>query len=566
MMVKVKKIWNSIFNFINKTNPFFIALILFLFFIVSGIVAMKFIVLGADMGELCNNPLRVLTGELPYRDFWLLFSPGEVYVPALIYKIFGINTDILINTFIIISALTAVFSFYVGKYLLKTNAAAFIFSLLFYFLSVISRYEGPGYNHLYLTFLLLSFFFITKHFNTNNLNHLFFAGLFAGIAFFFRVYEVGGAILGFTAALIIHNYFIKNELRISLKNLIIFILGIMVIPALTLLIFYNIAPKMLSEIVFESVKNGTSMNLPMFAYLQDFKPEFMADWNGLVEQGKIVLILKLLVKLSWLICAILQIILVWIGVLFLFLYIKTKPDKMELSITLILFLWSLFSYPKGLGRSSLSHFAPSTCPMALFICFATINVLRKKNISFGKLEKIITMSGTIVIIILLFSIMSSYSKQLNLRDKYIYTIPTERGTIRHKEKIYIDGIDSALKIIYRQTKPDDYIFVTPWDAPPFYVLTGRRNPTYYDSMNDLLVRPSDEKQRQLCKDLIEHNTKLIIHDPNTGYEPEQRFYVACKIIQEFIVKNYTFKGVYGKYLIYEKKDSLIIGDKIYRLN
>jgi hypothetical protein len=33
--------------------------------------------IGGDMAEYLNNAFRVVQGQLPYRDFWLLFPPGK---------------------------------------------------------------------------------------------------------------------------------------------------------------------------------------------------------------------------------------------------------------------------------------------------------------------------------------------------------------------------------------------------------------------------------------------------------------------------------------------------------
>ena len=44
-----------------------------------------FLLIGTWLQYL-NNPVRILRNQVPYKDFWLLFPPGEVLIPALIYK------------------------------------------------------------------------------------------------------------------------------------------------------------------------------------------------------------------------------------------------------------------------------------------------------------------------------------------------------------------------------------------------------------------------------------------------------------------------------------------------
>jgi hypothetical protein len=42
-------------------------------------------------GKAINNALRILDGDVPYRDFWTMYAPGHFYVGALLFKLFGIH-------------------------------------------------------------------------------------------------------------------------------------------------------------------------------------------------------------------------------------------------------------------------------------------------------------------------------------------------------------------------------------------------------------------------------------------------------------------------------------------
>src|SRR5574340_868563 len=44
-----------------------------------------------DEGIICHGAERVLAGEVPYRDFWTAYSPGQFYVLAALYRVFGAN-------------------------------------------------------------------------------------------------------------------------------------------------------------------------------------------------------------------------------------------------------------------------------------------------------------------------------------------------------------------------------------------------------------------------------------------------------------------------------------------
>ena len=147
---------------INQLNPWIIVISLYCFLILISILIKDSLPLACDIGEYVNNPLRILNGEKPYRDFWLLFSPGEVYFPAIIYKIFGVNTDILRIVTILTSCVSAVIVFRIAYRILQNNIYSAITTLLFFYSSVIFYYEGPDYINLYLTFILLSTLFLIK--------------------------------------------------------------------------------------------------------------------------------------------------------------------------------------------------------------------------------------------------------------------------------------------------------------------------------------------------------------------------------------------------------------------
>lgn len=62
----------------DNINPLLLAMILFMIFLLLLVTTHNLRTAEGDLAEYLNNPLRVINGELPYRDFWLLFPPGVV--------------------------------------------------------------------------------------------------------------------------------------------------------------------------------------------------------------------------------------------------------------------------------------------------------------------------------------------------------------------------------------------------------------------------------------------------------------------------------------------------------
>ncbi len=60
----------------------FLLFLYYLFFINKGIVIY-------DEGYYAHTAERIINGEIPYKDFFIQFTPGYFYILALFYKLFG---------------------------------------------------------------------------------------------------------------------------------------------------------------------------------------------------------------------------------------------------------------------------------------------------------------------------------------------------------------------------------------------------------------------------------------------------------------------------------------------
>ena len=55
-----------------------------------------------DEGFAVFDSARILNGDLPYRDFWAVYPPGQIYAIAAVYKLFGTSllTSRVYHTFV----------------------------------------------------------------------------------------------------------------------------------------------------------------------------------------------------------------------------------------------------------------------------------------------------------------------------------------------------------------------------------------------------------------------------------------------------------------------------------
>lgn len=545
---------------VDNLNPLFLTGALFMIFLLLPLVTYNRSTAAGDMAEYINNPLRVINGDLPYRDFWLLFPPGEVFLPAFIYKIFGLNINILLISSLIITACVAIFSFILGRSIFKDNFFSVISAILVFFNGITYHNLGYAYIHMYFLLLLISAFFFIRYLRNSSVIELFLTGIFVGLAFLFRFYEVGAAFLAFYLVIFIYSKIDGKPLSHAIKSSAFFCGGVLLVVSVASLALIEIWQPMVKEIVMESVLHGTSMNLTYFNDSIRYLGHIFVDLKGAWKTGSIFQIAKFIYHLAKFINVtlshLLPFLLVSISIWYL---IGKKLKKSDKVLVLSFLLWGMFTFPKALGRSSMSHLAHSITPLFFLLIFFLQKSIKKFEENKIFLEKFITY-GLVVITTLLLIPLPLYFVRTGyalVKPEPHYEVSTKYGTLLFEDGSEAEDVNKVINFINKNTEEGDYIFVTPWFAPPFYALTNRKDPTYFDSLIDLVARPSDEKQIKVCNDLLKMDTKLIVHYASWGFDnkEERQFLNTCLMLQRCIEKNFELVEKYGHYWIYVPKKS-----------
>ncbi|MFO7581596.1 hypothetical protein, partial [Guyparkeria sp.] len=107
-----------------------------------------------DLAEYLNNAYRVTLGEQPYLDFWLLFPPGEVFLPAAVLAAAGGNLNVVMAWNLLQSAVIAALFGALARRLRAPWWAAALTGILFLFSSALAiKAGGLCYGHSYLLLL-----------------------------------------------------------------------------------------------------------------------------------------------------------------------------------------------------------------------------------------------------------------------------------------------------------------------------------------------------------------------------------------------------------------------------
>ncbi|MGB9735860.1 MAG: hypothetical protein ACPL1H_06490 [bacterium] len=175
--------------------------------------------LSADEGIFLYGAKRVLDGQIIYRDFFSHFFPGNYYLLALIYKIFGYSFAAAREAAIIIDSFINVMVFYLSYKALKAWYA--IIPPLFFM--ILGFPNWIQFSHYWTSelFLILSLIFFLWYLEKEKLLYLYISGFLIGITtLFLQMPGVYGGIL-FLLALVL----IKRKSNKLLSTILVFILS-----------------------------------------------------------------------------------------------------------------------------------------------------------------------------------------------------------------------------------------------------------------------------------------------------------------------------------------------------
>ncbi len=139
-----------------------------------------------DSGREMDLPLRLLRGELLYRDINYLYTPFSPYFNSLLYRLFGIHQDVLLASGIFFSILITVLCYRIARRILDPSDAAIATMaviLLCVFKPSGNLISPYGYSALHGTAMALgTLLFSLRYAEKRSLGELIMAGVMIGLA------------------------------------------------------------------------------------------------------------------------------------------------------------------------------------------------------------------------------------------------------------------------------------------------------------------------------------------------------------------------------------------------
>ena len=153
--------------------------------IIGVLVQLPGLVVGPTSGKTINNALRILDGEIPYRDFWTMYAPGHFYLAALLLKVFGVHIWVLGAAHVTLVAIDAALLYIVTRRLGLARSAACVVAaslimMMWSFGPSLTSYEPV------LAFLLPAIDRAIVYAQTGRASALVVAGLLCGVGAWFK--------------------------------------------------------------------------------------------------------------------------------------------------------------------------------------------------------------------------------------------------------------------------------------------------------------------------------------------------------------------------------------------
>jgi hypothetical protein len=518
-----------------------------------------------DEGIVLYGAVSVLEGYIPYKDFWYIYSPGNLYFLALSFKIFGpsiILTRIL-NIITLFSVLICTNK--ITKDLVSDKISILIsFILITLWLGLSQIFSVLS---LPLLFTLLASISLITYFDRKQPYLLISSGIFTGLVSIFRIDFGLYTFLSITLTLIAYNHKfysgldfqpIKSLLK-SLKSWGIY-LGSFILSVLPVVIYF-LAVVPISDLYSQLVTFPTQI-YPVYRNLP-----YPTPFTIPIPSLHLVPILEFLNNLtSVLIFYFPFLIYFTTSVYVLFKLIKGKfGTKRDWIAILLLFLGIFFlSHSSVRPDPSYVHIFSTMIPAILlfsYICSEIFKVgdVLKSNIKFKKTSHILLKFFIIYVVL-----ASFFTHTIHFQDdntKIWSSMGLERG-----EGIYVthqEDLIDAVKFIQQNVPLNEKIFVgnTHHDkifinSAMFYFLAQRNSGTRYVDFEPGVVT-TRIVQQEMIGELQKNNVRYIVLWNGDYFYESNKSNQSSEItdLDDFIKTNFVPIKTYGNYSIYKKKIS-----------
>jgi 4-amino-4-deoxy-L-arabinose transferase-like glycosyltransferase len=438
-----------------------------------------------DEGILLQGAVRILQGQVPYRDFFSFYTPAGYYVYAALFKVFGTSIVVARATLIAYAAFFASVTYLLARRAGSRTQSAFAACLLT-LICLPSRF-AVLHNWDSTVAAVLALYCAVRYLENNSAWRLLLCGFFAGATLMLEQSKGAGLLLGLTiAAAALYRL---EPRRHSLHQLFWLSLGTLA-PVATVLVYFASHGALLPMLRAWTwpLQHYTSVNRLPYGFLQWLPVRDVLRTSHLLDGG-----ITLLVLLATCVTAALPIVLLgaWSVVLtrLLLRKIELRADA-RFAVLHGAVLFGVFAATLATGRADFYRLAY----MAPLFFFAIPSLADGRLLGIPTLAKLQPFTGSLLgaAFVLCGLLLTTSARQAS------YRLDTPRGPIR------TSAPDSILPYLDAHVAPGAKLLVYPY-VPLYSFLSGTLSPTQFEYLQAGMNTPAQ----------FEEARRLLERDPNT---------------------------------------------------
>jgi len=483
--------------------------------------------------------IRILNGQVLYKDFFSMNSPGNYYLIAGLFKLFGVKNLLVVMSTLATFSLIVLFMYLIAKEL-ELSELFSIMAIIFFLADKPQKFMFYSHHWLSTLFALISAYCFVRFVSTRSILTNFLSGLFASITVMF-FYVKGIPLFGVSLICI---FLLSRVYRLNfLKHISFYLLGF--IASLLPIFLYYLLNGALFDLFyywfFWSLKNYSNLHdYPSFFY-----PIKVALRNSYFSENLFSVVISTLPALftcyNFFIAT---------GV-FIGIYLLEKNKNFIVSnIKAVMFLFITFAiFISTFYRPDDLRFAIIS-PFTLICYMVSLKIFNQHfgNITLSKIFKRIFLFFALGIpsLISLFSLLANINYSIIIFPKDFKKIDTSRGSIYvNKNDLKTKLLDVIVPVLRYENARKIFLYHCGGDFLYFYF--DFENPIKYDCVIPHYNSPKEVEEA--LNELRLSDVEFIIIIPsyfflfwNEQYFPAIKHLEIDKVLTEDPIINYVRKN------------------------
>jgi len=441
-----------------------------------------------DEGSQAAQALRIIHGDVIYRDFFTVVTPGSYYTVAWLFRIFGTHLMVMRWAVVIMGLGILLATLIAARRVVAwpfAAAAALMTTVWGWFLVTPNLYSWEA-----MLFALMAMVCYLRDLQAPRRRWLWYAGVATGLSVLVKQ-NVGA----YTAAALLLTVWLSRAFdlegdvrgRVRRSAQLIGGLCLPIVPAVLLLVWSGAGPYLYESWIYYPLRKYPQSFalpfppfypvLPEFATLRDAIPAMLA--GKIAEPAVYEIWIKFVLYLP---VVVYPFALAALVVLVIQFHRSKNPALAReghalLAISLVGLLTLLQAWPRADVTHILFGMQPGFILLAYlsFCCWRALTRLPGPRRIVAAAAVILTLAPEAALL------WNGYKRTDFEYSNYIVALRTDRAAGILADGLEAQRIDKVSRYLVDHTAPDDPIFVVPW-AAGFYFLADRPNPTRTDFM------------------------------------------------------------------------------------